>query len=170
MVKPLGDIAEAIEVIVPLLGIAANQEGVFLRIYSETVLRSIAPLEGAVRLCSGKGHHTAPVLQQPVFLGAQSVDDLIQLCFELIGFQVLPMILPCCPKLGAASAEVASEPPDTFSLAHKLRTLSIGVLPLLKAHRSDFKLHFSPPLFQLLSCFSESPSRKPCRFHHQGAL
>jgi len=78
LIKPFLYKAVAVKIVVAPCGVAPQQIGVFFRIHTETVLRAIAPLKGAVRILPCKRTHSGTVFQQSVFIGAQSIDNLVK--------------------------------------------------------------------------------------------
>ena len=130
LIKPFLYKAVAIKIVVAPCGVAAQQIGVFLRIHSETVLRAIAALKGAIRILPCIRTHIGTAFQQSVFIGAQSIDNLVKLRLELVRFPLCSGVRPSGIKAVSRAVKISTQMTDIGGLSLKLHTLSIGVFLL----------------------------------------
>ena len=122
--------AAAIKIVVAPCGVAAQQIGVLFSIHSKTVLRAIAPLKGAIHILPCIRTHIGTAFQQSIFIGAQSIDNLVKFRLELVRFPLCSGVRPSGIKAVSRAVKISTQMTDIGSLSLKLHTLSIGVFLL----------------------------------------
>lgn len=96
-VKPFLHIAVTVKVVIVPCGIASEQESVFLRIGSETVLCAIVPLKSTYGITPCKSPHIIAVVQKP-FVLPQFIDNRVKLRLKFVRFPLRPVVKPCGVK------------------------------------------------------------------------
>ena len=139
--QPVASEAVAVEVIHTAMGIQAQHEGIGRRIRTKAEFL-IVPV-AALRMRKAVFGQAAKVLQHisVLLVRAQGVDEFIKLVFEILGFQITPVIRPRGEKALAVAAHISAQVADAAGLRFNLTALGIAVHPLQRGHCSDAEVH-----------------------------
>ena len=88
--------------------------------------------------------HGGPVCQDStvLFILPERIDDFIELCSEVIGFQAVPEIKEGGIESSAIAAKVGPEVSDETGLHTDLLTLGVAVGLFRLGHRSERQFHY----------------------------
>ena len=153
-VQPLADIAVAVKVVFTLLGGGPKHIGIVVGINTEAVV--VVEFNGAFGMLIAIAAHSTSAFQDAAVLGvaSQCIDYIVELCFEIIGFQIFSKVEKCRKKLCAATAEISTEMPDESCMGTYLMALGVAVSLLRLSHGSECHFHYrsSVRLFCFRSC------------------
>ena len=144
LVEPFLDIAIAVKIIIALCGITAEQIGILFGIHTEAVLGTVVSLKGTIGETPCILAHSRAVLEQTVFFGTQSIDNLVKLGLKFVRFPLRSVVAPSGIKAITARVEVATKMTDIACLSCYLHTLGIGVVPFIRCNRSYFHISVPP--------------------------
>ena len=140
-IQPLADIAVTVEIVFALAGCDPEHIGIMVRICPESIV--VIRLNATAGMLMAEFAHGSPVCQDPAVLliFPESIDDIIEFCLEIIGFQAVPEIKEGGIKAGAVTAKVGTKVSDESCLHTDLLTLGVAVGLLCVGHGPECQFH-----------------------------
>ena len=161
-IQPVSLEAVAVQVVLALVGIKPEHEGVGRSICPKAKFPIIPVI--AFWVAVAELGQAAAILQDASILivKTQSIDDLVEFIFEILRFQIVPVTCPRGEKGLSVAVQIAAQMADAAGLSFNLTALGIAVHPLLRCHGSDGKFHYrSRSLLDLCCLFCSAGKR--CR-------
>ena len=107
LIEPVPAIAIAVQVVFAPVRVQAQKVGILFGIHTNAIVARLLlhPALGCAIAVLGK----RPTVMKNVAFLTQRVDDFVKLCLELIGFQLLAIILPAAEKAVAVRVHIGSQ-------------------------------------------------------------